>query len=125
MRTSQFVAFLLMLLISLQGISAANMSVCNSMMQFQSSMQNATGISCHKQMADMPKAMQHGHGCADKSMEKTTCATLCASLGAMTAIPSDIRSAAFSAESLLIVMLHQSYTSVTLPNPQRPPIFLS
>lgn len=124
-RTPQLVAFILMLIISLQSIAAANMSVCNSIMQFQSSEQNATGTSCHEQMTDMSKAVQNEHGCIDKSTGKKICSALCASLSAMTAIPTDIRHAVFSRVSSSSRMLHQSYTSISLPNPQRPPIPLS
>ncbi|HEY3299143.1 MAG TPA: hypothetical protein VGJ90_00065 [Methylophilaceae bacterium] len=121
MRTTQLVAFILALLISLQSVAAANMSVCNSMMQTPMNEQSTAGMPCHQQMTGMYKAMHNKHGCIDK----TTCKSICASFSAMTAIPSDIRHSTFSTVSSSIRMLHQSYTSVTLPNPQRPPIFLS
>ena len=124
-RTTQLIAFILMLLISLQSVAAANVSICNSMMQAQLGEQNATAMSCHQHMAGMSKAIPNQHGCADKTICKTICATLCASFSAMAAIPNDIRPVVFSAASSSMRMLHQSYTSVTLPNLQRPPIFLS
>jgi hypothetical protein len=46
-------------------------------------------------------------------------------VSAMTTLPSGIKPATFLASSALVSMPHQSYVSVILPSPQRPPILLS
>jgi hypothetical protein len=123
-RFSHFFACVLLVLMPLQGFAAANMSICNSMMQAQSSAPRSAGMPCHKHMAGMAgETKSQQMPC--KTACKTVCATLCASLGAITALPSDIKPAAFLASSALIGLPNQLYASITQPNPQRPPIVLS
>ena len=55
---SQFLACLLLVLIPLQGIAAANMLVCNSMMQAQSHEQSVQAEPCHMHMAGMSKSTE-------------------------------------------------------------------
>lgn len=126
-RFSNFFACLLLVLIPLQGIAAANMSICNSMMQTDtkhasiiqtSTQQQAQTMPCHDDM----NSKFHSDG---KSTSKTSCAALCASLCAMTALPSNMPVASFFVSSSLMQMPHQTYVSITQPNLQRPPIFFS
>jgi hypothetical protein len=126
-RFSHFFACLLLVLIPLQGIAAANMSICNSMMQTNtkhasiiqtSTQQQAQTMPCHDDM----NSKLHGNG---KSTSKTSCAALCASLCAMTALPSNIPVASFLASASVMHMPHQTYVSITQPSLQRPPIFFS
>lgn len=126
---SQFFACLLLVLIPLQSIAAANMLVCNSMMQAQSSKQsNPQQVQvepCHMHMAGMSKSMASPSEKHQSPCCKTTCATLCASLNAMTALPSSIKPATFLVSTDLISIPYQAYASITQPNLQRPPIFLA
>ena len=84
-RFSHFLVCLLLLLLPLQGVAAANMSICNSIMQssVQLAMQN---MPCHN---NMKNNAQHLDKHNEKSTCKAHCATLCASLSAMTALPSN------------------------------------
>ncbi len=124
-RLSQFFACLLLVLIPLQNIAAADMSICNSMMQSQASEQKLANMPCHQHMAGMSKIMQNKDNCPHENTCKAICNTLCASISAMSALPSDIQPATFLAASALLSMPHQPYASITQPNLQRPPIFLS
>jgi hypothetical protein len=128
-RFSHFFACVLLVLMPLQGFAAANMSICNSMMQAQSSAPKSATMPCHKHMASMAgetKSQNTSNNTAPcKTACKTVCATLCASLGAITALPSDIKPAAFLASSALVSLPNQLYASITQPNLQRPPIVLS
>ena len=126
---SQFFACLLLVLIPLQSIAAANMLVCNSMMQAQiyeqNNSQQVQAEPCHMHMVGMYKSSEaplekHQSPCC-----KTTCATLCASLNAMTALPSSIKPATFLVSTGLISIPYQAYASITQPNLQRPPILLA
>lgn len=120
-RFSYFFAHLLLVLMPLQGVAAANMSICNSMMQSNTQqliqdVQSMQNMSCHEDMAvkQAPEKQQ--------SFCKTICDSLCASLNAMTALPSNPPAATFLVSAQLVNFSHQSYASITQPNPQRPPI---
>lgn len=124
---SHFFACLLLVLIPLQGIAAANMLVCNSMMQLASE-NKASAMPCHKHMVSMAseaKSTPTNHAMPCKTACKTVCATLCASLSAMTAIPSNINPASLLAATQSLALADQTYASITLPSLQRPPILLS
>lgn len=122
-RCSHFFACLLLLLMPLHSIAAANMSICNSMMQVEhaGTKQQAQTMPCHD-MNNKTHSNSHTQG---KSTCKTSCAALCASLCAMTALPSNMPAASFFASSSLMQMPHQTYVSINQPNLQRPPIFFS
>jgi hypothetical protein len=124
-RFSHFFACALLVLIPLQGFAAANMSVCNSMMQLAAE-SKASVMPCHKQvnmqMAGMTKASDN---CKHKSTCKTVCATLCASLSGMTAVIQTTPAMPVLVASQAIVAHNETYTSYSPPNLQRPPIFLS
>jgi hypothetical protein len=124
-RTSQFLAFIMIFFISLQSFSAAQMSVCNSMMQSHISNETFSTMPCHNQMDGMTKDIANKVNQTNKSPNKNICTTLCSGIGAITVFPIDIHPAAFLAISSLIQKGHQTYASITLPSPQRPPIFLS
>ena len=111
-----------MVLIPFQGVAAANMSICNIMMQ-ASEGQQPKAMPCNIQMAGMTQMNQDC--CKHNTVCKTICATLCTALSTMTALPSDIKAATFLSSSLLVSMPHQSYASITLPSLQRPPILLA
>ena len=122
-------ACLLLMLIPFQSIAAANMLVCNSMMQAkiheQNNSQQVHAEPCHMHMASMSKPTEtpsekHQNPCC-----KTTCATLCASLNGMTALPSSIKPATFLVLTVLISIPDLAYASITQPNLQRPPILFA
>ena len=128
---SHFFACLLVVLIPLQGFAAANMSACNALMQVatnQAKQQDVQVTPCHEHMAGMTKTsgdLSSNHSSKHKNACKTSCATLCTSLCAMTALPSNIKPATLQDTSKAMALLSQSYASITLPSPQRPPILLS
>ena len=134
-RFSRFFACLLVVLIPLQGFAAANMSACNALMQAvvnQTKQQGVRVMPCHEHMAGMTKTsgnlsnnQSHQHSGNHKNTCKTSCATLCNSLCAMTALPSNIKPATLQDTSRAMTLFSQSYASITLPSPQRPPILLS
>ena len=123
---SCFFAYLLLVLMPLQGIAAANMSICNSMMQsnVQQAMQN---MPCHKAMAKDSVTDEVNKQAPEKQQNfcKTVCDSLCASLNAMTALPSNTPAATYLVSAQLVNFSHQNYASITQPNLQRPPIFLA
>lgn len=122
---SQFLACLLLVLIPLQSIAAANMLVCNSIMQEQNNSQQLQAEPCHMHMAGMSKSTESPSEKHQSPCCKTTCAALCASLNAMTALPSSIKPATFLVSTGLISIPYQAYASITQPNLQRPPILLA
>ncbi len=122
---THFFACLLLVLIPLPGIAAANMSICNSMMQshVQQNIKQLQAKPCHMHMAGMTN-IKHS-SCKHDTACKTACATLCASLSVMTEIPGDIKPAHFMLSTTLLSIPYQAYTSITQPNLQRPPILLA
>ena len=128
-RSSHFFAWLLLVLMPLQGLAAANMSVCNSMMQMAAE-SKVSVMPCHKhtsmQMADTTKATDScAHKNTGKSTCKTACATLCASLSGMNALNQTSSAIPALAASQAIVAHSKIYTSYSPPNLQRPPILLA
>ena len=130
-RFSRFFACLLVVLIPLQSFAAANMSACNALMQAavnQTKQQGVRVMPCHEHMAGMTKTsgdLSNNHSNKHNNACKTNCATLCNSLCAMTALPSNIKPATLQDTSRAMTLFSQSYASITLPSPQRPPILLS
>jgi hypothetical protein len=128
-RFSHFFAWFLLVLMPLQGVAAANMSVCNSMMQAQMSEHQSVKKPCHMksmQMASMNKMQDScAHKNTGKSTCKTACATLCASLSGMTALNQTAPIMPVLAATQTIAAHNETYTSYSPPNLQRPPILLS
>ena len=108
----------------LQSIATANMLICNSMMQAETSKQALQTMPCHEHMT---KAVEAEKSNKDDLQDtcKNSCATLCSNLSAMTTLPTDIKSAVLPVSTLLISTDHQAYASITLPSLQRPPILLA
>ena len=124
---SRFFACLLLVLIPLQGFAAANMSICNSMMQLAIESKADSNVSimpCHKNMhmASMTKTQD---SCKHKSACKTNCATLCASLSGMTALTQTAPAMPIVVMSQLSPAYSETYTSHSPTSLQRPPNFLS
>jgi hypothetical protein len=116
-RFSYHFAYLLLLLIPLQGVAAANMSICNSLMQ-PNAQQEIKNMPCHD---NMHSNMQYTEKHTEKNTCKIICASLCASLSAMTALPSTA-AATFLPSTQAIINPQQIYVSITQPSLQRPPI---
>lgn len=134
-------AYVLLLLIPLQGVAAANMLVCNSVMHLQqlqhvSQAQQAHAMPCHAHLkavasltqakADTATTNTHAdHSKTHTTPCKSTCDAVCASLCAITALPNNAKAVMVPNASALVSAMHFSYVSVTLPSLQRPPIFLA
>lgn len=124
-------AYVLLLLIPLQGVAAASMLVCNSVMQIQQLQQ----VSQAQQMQDMPchahvkstaqvdnTADTHtDHGKSNSPHCKNTCTTLCA----ITALPAGAKTTILPNAAEHDSAADFPYVSITLPSLQRPPIFLA
>ena len=128
-RFTHYFACLLLVLMPLQGFAAANMSICNSMMQAAIE-SKVSAMPCHKhanmQMPDMTKVSDScAHKNTGKSTCKTACATLCASLSSLTALNQSTPALPVLATTQALVAYNETYTSYLPPNLQRPPILLS
>ena len=110
-------AYLLLILLPLQSIAAANMLICNSMMQLEQSQapEQAT-MPCH----DMDNDNSHHEQKSYKS-----CGLVCNSLCAMTALPNTEPITTNLVTATLIGFSELQYVSITLPQLQRPPILLT
>jgi hypothetical protein len=118
-RFPHFFACLLLLSMPLQSIAAANMLICNSLMQAESQvMQN---MPCHK---NINKHDSHQSG-QQQSACKTVCATLCAGLNTIATLPISISAANLQLSTPLLNLPNQVYASITQASLQRPPIFLA
>ena len=139
---SYYFACLLVVLMPLQALAAANMLVCKDMMRTsitQANTQKIENAPCHKHMASMTVDSKNQHitnveisgaekynkDTPCKTSCKAVCATLCASLVTMAAQPNDITAVIFLVSSTLISMPNQVYASITQASLQRPPIFLA
>ena len=122
---SQFFAWLLLVLMPLQGLAAANMFLCNSMVQVQVSEHQSVNKPCHMvsmEMASMTKAQDN---CKHQTACKNSCATLCASLGSMTALNQTVPILPVLTASQVVAAYNNSYISYLPTNLQRPPILLT
>ena len=114
----------------LQALATANMLVCNSMMQANvvntPAKSVATEMPCHQQMQETDSADPQDNSAQQNSHQsgshKTSCVSVCANMCALTAIPVHIQSTFALNFTQMIDFKNQSYTSITLPNLQRPPI---
>jgi hypothetical protein len=117
-RCTHFFVYLLLVLLPMQALAAANMLVCNSMMQLETVQPTESMMSCHEATADDTSERNHH----PQSAHKSTCASACASMCALTAIPFHTNSSFALNSSQVIDFNHLHYVSITLPNLQRPPI---
>lgn len=127
-RYAKLFAYMLLVLLPLQSVAASNMLVCNSMLHNApaniAAKQAVSSMPCHEHMANMASS-SHTADSKHKDACKNSCGALCSNFCAMTALPSDIKTAINLNTSPLVSLTEQSYASITLPNTQRPPIFLS
>lgn len=129
---SHITAYLLLMLIPLQSIAAADMLICNSMsmLKVKNVSVQPDNMPCLTHMAKLVKVSIGDSNRAHtdtphESDSKTSCATFCYGMCAMTVLPSEIKSQALLTPTQIFGLAYQAYTSVTLPNLQRPPIRLS
>lgn len=119
-RFTPLFAYLLLVLMPLQALATANMLVCNSMMQAHVSSHSVESLPCHQDV----KSTTSSHDDQQQTPAKAHCISVCANACAMTAI-SPKANAPFLAASVQVLDFKSiNYRSVTLPNLQRPPIFL-
>ena len=127
-RFSNFAIYLLLVLMPLQSIAAANMLICNSMMYMDKVSEKSQMIPCHEHTNGMvSNTVNQKHDSNSKKYKdacKANCAH-CASMCAMVALPSHLKSEALEPSAQTFSSAYQPYASITLPNLQRPPIRLS
>ncbi|HSI38519.1 MAG TPA: hypothetical protein VK946_05560 [Methylotenera sp.] len=122
---SHIFVYLLLALMPLQSMAAANMLICNSMMQAETSKQALHTMPCHEHMTSPAASIDQSTEDDHPSASKTNCTALCSNLCGMVALQIDIKSALLPVSTLLISTTHPAYASITLPSLQRPPIFLA
>lgn len=124
-RYSHFFAYLLLVLMPMQALATANMLVCNSMMQAnivkQSAELTSNVMPCHQDSHSMVSENSE-HVNHQQLPHKSSCASVCANICALTAMPAQIQSTFALNFTQAFDFNHQSYASITLPNLQRPPI---
>ena len=120
-RFSHFFAYCLLVLIPLQGVAAANMSVCNSLMQL-TAQQVTHNIPCHDGMSNLQHSEKSSEKHSGKNAGKAHCATVCANLNGMTALPSTAPTTPFLATAQIVNLPQTLYVSITQASLQRPPI---
>ena len=92
-RFSHFAIYLLLVLIPLQSIAAANMLVCNSMMTIDKVSEKSHMMPCHEDMNSTVSNNTHQKHDSDTSNNnKDACKANCASLAAMAAVSSYLKS---------------------------------
>jgi len=125
-RYSHFFSCLLLVLVPLQSIAAANIYVCNHLIEPKNfSEENSASMPCHKYMVTTLNNVVDSNHCKQKNTCKSDCTLLCASVAVMATLAGNMAITAFPASSSLVDMLHQSYASIIQPKLQRPPIYLS
>jgi mannitol-specific phosphotransferase system IIBC component len=130
-RFSHIAIYLLLVLMPLQSMAAANMLICNSIMHMDKINEKIQMMPCHEQMSSLTSNstnQSHDSDTSNSKKYKNVCksnCTHCASMCAMAALPSHLKSAILEASAQTFSSTYQPYVSITLPNPQRPPIRLS
>ncbi len=130
-RFSHIAIYLLLVLMPLQSIAAANMLICNSMMYIDKVSEKSQMMPCHEHINGMvsnsisqKKDSDASNSKKYKDVCKANCSH-CASICEMAALPSHLESVVLETSSLAFSLTYHLYASITLPNLQRPPIRLS
>lgn len=118
-RFTSLCAYLLLVLMPLQALAAANMLVCNSMMQAHANSAQAQAMPCHEQAVSGSEE----HDKQQPTSAKAHCASMCANACAMTVVHTKTDASFIETTIQLIDFKSINYHSITLPNLQRPPIF--
>ena len=114
-RFSHLVACLLLVLMPLQTLAAANLMVCNSLMQTDEAAQTAKVMPCHQMnMTGEDNASETQH-----QLCKARCAAMCAGMVALTV---SIETHFLKNFSTAIDLDRHNYTSIAQQRFQRPPI---
>lgn len=119
-RFSHLAACLLLVLMPLQALAAANLMVCNSLMQagVTQYVKASGAMPCHQVASRVSNADQASDE-VQSQVCKARCATLCASMHAITV---DIQTDLPKNLSTAIDAYPVSYTSIAQQRLQRPPI---
>ena len=128
-----YVACILLVLLPLQALAAANMLACNSNMQTETMVQKMPMPHCNMHMANSEHSTNIEQSTKNSTQHmpqqqdncKAHCANLCASLCAMTALASDFNFTYLQAASKPLFNNQSQYRSITLASLQRPPNSLS
>jgi len=130
-RFSNVAIYLLLILMPLQSMAAANMLICNSMMYMDKVSEKSQMMPCHEHMSSMVSNntnQKYDSDTANSKKYKDACkanCAHCASMCAMVALPSHLKSATLEISAQTFSLAYQPYASIILPNLQRPPIRLS
>jgi hypothetical protein len=112
--------YVLLLLLPLQSIAAANMLVCNRFQQVNHTMDSAKAtMPCHDSVED------DSSSAPSQQQVKNDCKMICSSLLTASAIPYALNLSLSANTVPRLISSEGTYLSVTLPRFQRPPIFAS
>lgn len=117
--------YVLLALLPLQGIAAANMLVCNSLMQ-QAAAQ--AEMPCHQEAGPADGAAQTHDQHVQQDTQPashSSCGMLCNSLCGLTALPVTTFDFFATSPAVMTAAPEADYHSITLPQLQRPPISLA
>lgn len=135
-RYMRLCTYLLLTVLPLQGAAAANLLVCNSLMQAHPNVNvlhsdPSIPMIMKTPQADMPCHLVSVAASDDKNQPtqtpigKSICSPVCASMSAYAVTASPNVQAALVPMPLLRSSIQNFYASITLTNLQRPPILLS
>jgi hypothetical protein len=122
--------YLLLVVMPLQGIAAANLLICNSVMQASpadlivaKTSYNATP--CHAQSDKATDVSTTDSRHSPIPMCKSTCNAICASMSAFVTPQMQTAQAPHAKLQIATQLVQSFYASITLASLQRPPITLS
>jgi hypothetical protein len=112
--------YVLLLLLPLQSIAAANMLVCNRLQQVNHTMDAAKAtMPCHDSVEDDSSSVP------SQQQVNNDCKMICSSLLTASAVPYALTISVITNTVPRLMSSEDTYLSVTLPRFQRPPIFAS
>jgi len=124
-KLAHYFAYLLLVLLPLQSLAAANMLGCNNITQTKMQ-QQVHHMPCHEPMntgisehQDNKSKSHHSSNC------QSSCAALCASFASIAALPSPILDVSLFKSPTKPSFSLPLYLSANLANLQRPPIHFS
>lgn len=131
-RTIRLCAYLLLAVLPLQGIAAANLLVCNSVMQVSSTTVSTASETTHSAMPchETSNITQQNISTSDTHhspapMCKSSCNAICASMSAFAPAQTQSAQAPHTKLPTNTQFVQSFYASITLASLQRPPITLS
>ncbi len=129
-RTNRLCAYVLLAVLPLQGIAAANLLVCNSVMQVTTTAAIASTATqnvmpCHEPLSNMVNQHTSDNNHSSVPMCKSTCNAICASMNAFASPQMQATQAPRAILQIATQFVQSFYASITLASLQRPPITLS